>query len=79
MDNIAIYTGRKEGEMKDEYISCHCLLVQQVLDRLHKNNLYLNPEKCTFEQDHLNFLGVWVAKGIVEMEQSKVDKIKTWM
>jgi hypothetical protein len=31
-------------------------LVQQVLDRLHKNDLHLNPEKCTFKQDHLDFL-----------------------
>jgi hypothetical protein len=79
MDDIAIHTGRKEGEMDDEHIAHHCLLVRQVLDRLHKNDLHLNPEKCTFEQDHLDFLGIRVAKGMVEMEQAKIDKVKTWI
>jgi hypothetical protein len=78
MNDIAIHTRRKEGEMEDEHIACYHLLVRQVLDRLRKNNLYLNLEKCTFEQDHLNFLGVRVAKGVVEMKQAKVDKVKTW-
>jgi hypothetical protein len=32
-----------------------------------------------FEQDHLNFLGVRVAKGIIEMDQAKVDKVKDWI
>jgi hypothetical protein len=78
MDNIAIHTRCKKWEIEDEHITCHRILVRQVLDRLHKNNLHLNPEKCTFEQDHLDFLGVQVAKGMVEMEQAKVDKVKTW-
>jgi len=60
MDNIAIHTGRKEGETEDEHIARHCLLVRKVLDRLRKNDLHLNLEKCTFEQDHLDFLGVRV-------------------
>jgi hypothetical protein len=78
MDDIAIHTGHKEGETEDEHITHHCLLVRQVLDRLHKNDLHLNLEKCVFEQDHLDFLGVRVAKGVVEMEQAKVNKVKTW-
>jgi len=76
MDDIAIHTRCKEGETEDEHIACHRLLVRQVLDRLRKNNLHLNLEKCTFEQDHLDFLGVRVAKGVVEMEQAKVDKVR---
>jgi hypothetical protein len=32
-----------------------------------------------FEQDHLDFLGVRVANGVVEMEQAKVDKVKDWI
>ena len=78
MNDIAIHTGHREGETEDKHITCHCLLVQHVLDRLCKNDLHLNLEKCTFKQDHLDFLGVRVAKGMVEMEQAKVDKVKTW-
>jgi hypothetical protein len=78
MDNIAIHTRCKEGETESDHLARHRNLVRQVLDRLCKNDLHLNPEKCTFEQDHLDFLGVRVAKGVVEMEQAKVDKVKTW-
>ncbi len=42
------------------------------------NNLHLNPEKCVFEQDHLDFLGVRIGGGMVQMEQAKVDHIKEW-
>jgi hypothetical protein len=58
IDNIAIHTRCREGETEDEHIARHRLLVRQVLNRLCKNNLHLNLEKCTFEQDHLNFLGI---------------------
>jgi hypothetical protein len=79
MDDIAIHTGPKEGESHEEHLARHRTLVRQVLERLQKNDLHLNPEKCTFEQDHLDFLGVHVANGIVEMEQTKVDKVKDWI
>jgi hypothetical protein len=79
MDDIAIHTGPKEQESHEEHLAHHCALVRQVLERLRKNDLHLNPEKCTFEQDHLDFLGVRVAKGVVEMEQAKVDKVKDWI
>ena len=77
MDDIAIHTGQKEGEIEDEHIAHHRLLVRKVLNRLRKNDLHLNPEKCTFEQDHLDFLGVRGAKGVIEMEQAKVNRVKT--
>jgi hypothetical protein len=79
MDDIAIHTEPREGEMEEEHLARHHALVRQVLERLHQNNLHLNPEKCTFEQDHLDFLGIHVAKGVVEMEQAKVDKVKEWI
>ena len=50
-----------------------------MLERLRKNNLHLNPEKCVFEQDHLNFLGVCIGGGSVQMEQSKVNRVKGWI
>ncbi len=73
MDDIAIHTGPKPGESNEDHLERHRKLVCQVLKRLRKNDLHLNPEKCVFKQDHLNFLGVWVGGGTVQMEQSKVD------
>ena len=31
-----------------------------------------------FEQDHLDFLGVHIGGGTVQMEQLKVDQVKDW-
>jgi hypothetical protein len=79
MDDIAIHMGPKEGETEEEHIARHRALVRKVLDRLKANDLHLNPDKCTFEQDHLDFLGVRVTKGAVEMDQSKLDRVKEWI
>ncbi len=79
MDNIAIHMGPWQGESHEEHLARHQKLVRRVLERLKTNNLHLNPKKCVFEQVHLNFLGVWVAKGAVEMEQAKVDWVKEWI
>jgi len=79
MDDIAIHTRPRPGESKEEHLKWHRELVQCILERLKMNNLHLNPEKCMFEQDYLDFLGVCVGGGTVQMEQSKVDCVKDWI
>ncbi len=79
MDDIAIHTGPKPGESHEDHLKRHQALVRRVLERLKTNNLHLNPEKCVFEQDHLDFLGVQVGGGTVWMEQAKVDHVKEWI
>ena len=49
-----------------------------MLKILDDNDLFLNPDKCHFEQDHANFLGVRVSHRKVEMEEGKVDKVHYW-
>jgi len=78
MDDITIHTGPRPGESEDDHTLCHRTLVRQVLERLRANDLHLNPEKCVFEQDHLDFLGVRIGGGTVQMEQSKVDQVSEW-
>ena len=46
-----------------------------MLKILDDNDLFLNLDKCHFEQYHANFLGVRVSHGKVEMEEGKVDKV----
>src|SRR6266851_10410593 len=55
MDDIAIHTGPRPGESEDDHTLRHRKLVRRVLERLWTNDLHLNPEKCVFEQDHLDF------------------------
>jgi hypothetical protein len=78
MDNMAIHTFKKEGETEAEHIARHQEIINEVLARLDAHDLYLNLEKCNFEQPHIDFLGVRVANGTVQMEQGKVDKVQSW-
>ena len=49
-----------------------------MLTILRENDLYLNIEKCQFEQTEVDYLGVRVGKGLVKMEEAKVDRVKDW-
>ena len=56
----------------------HIIIINQVLQILHDNDLYLKPEKCEFYKDKLNYLGFMISKDHIAMEDSKVDAIKNW-
>jgi hypothetical protein len=49
-----------------------------MLTVLRENDLYLNIEKCQFKQTEVNYLGVRVGKGLIKMEEAKVDRVKDW-
>jgi hypothetical protein len=49
--------------------------VKHVLDKLMKHNLFLRPEKCAFEQTSIEFLGVRISQGEVQMNDTKVEKV----
>jgi len=49
-----------------------------VLAILEQNNLYLNIDKCKFEQTHINFLGVHVENNQLKMEDAKIEKVQDW-
>ena len=70
MDNILIAT-------KDD-IQFHEKCVHRMLEKLEKHNLYLKPEKCAFEQHKIEFLGVILENGMVQMDPAKVRGIADW-
>jgi hypothetical protein len=78
MDDIAVHTKREPGETEEQHRERHCEKVREMLTILRKHNLYLNIDKCQFEQSKVNYLGVRVGKGQVKMEETKVDKVKDW-
>jgi len=49
-----------------------------MLTILRKHDLYLNIEKCQFEQTEVNYLGVYVGGKCISMEEAKVEKVKDW-
>ena len=38
-----------------------------MLHKLEQNDLYLRPEKCKFEKKEINYLGVIVGNGKIQM------------
>ena len=69
MDDILIFS---------KSMAEHVLIINQVLQILHNNNLYLKPKKCEFYKNKLNYLGFTISKDHVAMEDSKVDAIRDW-
>jgi hypothetical protein len=43
-----------------------------------EHNLFLKPEKCAFEQPSIEFLGVRITQGKVQMYDTKVEKVRNW-
>ena len=69
LDNILIFTKTQEE---------HCRIVCLVLEQLHQHQLYLKPEKCKFEQTQVEYLGLIISHGTVEMDPVKVAGVADW-
>jgi len=78
MDDIAIHTKRNPGETETQHLERHRGLVREMLAILHKNDLFLNIDKCQFEQEEVDYLGVHVGGQQVQMEEAKVAQVKDW-
>ena len=70
MDDILIHT--KDNE------TLHRRLVHRVLDKLAKHDLFLKPEKCLFEKRSMEFLGVVLSKGTIQMDLTKLKGVADW-
>lgn len=69
LDDILVFT---------ETLEEHREIVQEVLSRLEKHDLYLHPEKCEFEKDLVEYLGLVIKKGQVSMDPTKVKAVTEW-
>ena len=69
MDDILIFS---------KSMAEHILIINQVLQILRDNDLYLKPEKCKFYKDKLNYLRFTISKDHITMEDSKVNAIRDW-
>jgi Reverse transcriptase (RNA-dependent DNA polymerase) len=56
----------------------HQRILQLVLERLRLHRLYLRPEKCEFERTRIEYLGLIVSQGKVEMDPVKVAGVMDW-
>jgi len=69
VDDVLIETKTEKG---------HDELVKEVLKRLEENDLYVKPEKCAWKVQKVNFLGVVMDQGKIEMEEDKVAGVLNW-
>ena len=69
LDDILIFT---------KMLSEHWNIVWRVLEHLWEYKLYLKPEKCKFEWRWIEYLGVIVSEGQVEMDPVKVSGVAEW-
>ena len=69
MDNVLIASKDKKKHQKATH---------ELLDILEANNLFLKPEKCVWEQPHVNYLGLILEEGVTCMDLAKVVGIANW-
>ena len=70
MDDILIFSGQTKEP--------HHTIVVQVLDILHKHQLYLKAKKYTFRQSMVEYLSLILLEGHVEMDPFKVASVCDW-
>jgi len=78
MDDIAIHTKPGKIETEEQHIQRHRTHTHHVLDKLEENDLYLKPEKCAFEQEEIDYLGVIVGRNKLKMDPSKIKGVADW-
>jgi len=70
IDNVIVGTESEEG---------HDELVEEVIKRLEKNDLYIKPEKCKWKMKEVGFLGVVIGPEGIKMEEEKVKGVLEWL
>jgi hypothetical protein len=56
----------------------HQRAVHAILDQLETLDLYLKPEKCTWEASQVDYLGLILEKGVTHMDPAKIKGIANW-
>jgi len=69
MDDVLVGTETEEG---------HDKIVEEILRRLEKNDLYIKLEKCVWKARKIRFLGIVIGPNGIEMEVEKVDGVLSW-
>jgi len=66
IDDVLVGTEMEEG---------HDEIVEEILRRLEKNDLYIKPEKCVWKAKKIGFLGIVIGPNGIEMEEEKVEGV----
>ena len=69
LDNILIYT-EDPGQAYIETVCC-------VLENLRRHSFFANLKKCRFHQDEVCFLGYAISPQGVQIEEEKIEVVKS--
>ena len=69
VDDILVETKIEKG---------HDEIIEKVLRRLKKNDLYIKPKKYIWKVRKIGFLGVIIEPNRIEIEKEKVDGVLSW-
>ncbi len=78
MDDIAIHTKCEPNKTEQQHLERHCLYTHHMLHKLKQNDLYLKPEKCNFEKKEIDYLGVIIGNGKIQMDPKKLNGVTDW-
>jgi hypothetical protein len=53
-------------------------LTYQVLQQLLDLNLFLQPEKCSFNRTSVEYLGIIISEGELHIDSVKLKAVKDW-
>ena len=73
MDNGIIHTKCLLYETLEQHLQRHQKYIHEIFDILEENDLFVKLEKCAFEQEETNYLGVIVGKGQLCMDPKKLQ------
>src|SRR5258708_28580967 len=69
MDDILIYSAS---------LTDHWRVTQEILQTLCSYKLFLQPEKCKFEHQEVDYLGLVILKDHIAMDPVKVQGVTDW-
>ena len=78
MDDGIIHTKRLPNETQKQHLERHRKYVYEIFDILAENDLFVKPEKCAFEQEETDYLGVIVGKGRLRMDPKKLQGVANY-
>ena len=78
MDDGVIHTKQLPHETKEQHLMRHRKIAHEIFSQIAMLDLFLKPEKCQFEQTQIEYLGVIVGEGKIQMDPSKTNALLKW-
>jgi hypothetical protein len=69
MDDILIFSKTLDEHQKQ---------TRRILEIIRQEQLFLKPEKCTFDAEEVEYLRMIIKPGHVTMDPAKLDGIRDW-